>query len=86
MKAWLVIRKVIIFIVGCIVLLAGVVMLITPGPGLLGIIAGLLILSTEFEWAKQYLENARRKLKETNDKIRNKGKDKDKNKNNKSNR
>ena len=72
MKVLLLIRKAGIFIVGSLVLAAGAVMLITPGPGLLGIIAGLLILSTEFEWAQRYLDTARRKLKETNDKIRNK--------------
>ncbi len=72
MKAILLIRKVAIFIAGSLVLIAGVVMLVAPGPGLLGIIAGLLILSTEFEWAQRYLDTARRKLKETNEKIRNK--------------
>lgn len=60
--------------IGSIVLLAGLIMLVTPGPGLVGIIAGLLILSTEFEWAERYLHQARKKLKETNDKIRNRNK------------
>lgn len=70
--ALLFIRKIGIFILGSIVLLAGVIMLVTPGPGLLGIIAGLFILSVEFEWAKKHLHTARRKLKETNDKIKDK--------------
>lgn len=68
------IRKIVVAILGAIVLLAGVIMLITPGPGLIGIIAGLLILSTEFKWAEDYLHKARKKLKETNDKIRNRNK------------
>jgi uncharacterized protein (TIGR02611 family) len=38
-------------IVGVIVLLAGVVMLAVPGPGWATIVLGLVILSTEFEWA-----------------------------------
>lgn len=67
-------RKVGVALIGSIVLLAGLIMLVTPGPGLVGIIAGLLILSTEFEWAERYLHQARKKLKETNDKIRNRNK------------
>jgi uncharacterized protein (TIGR02611 family) len=35
---------------------AGVVMLVTPGPGLLVIITGLAILSTQFAWAGRALE------------------------------
>jgi len=34
-------------------------MLITPGPGLLVIIAGLAILAHEFTWAQRALEQAR---------------------------
>lgn len=64
------IRKIAIFIAGMLVLIAGVVMLVAPGPGLLGIIAGLLILSTEFDWARRHLHNARSKMKQVNDKIK----------------
>lgn len=64
-------RKLAIFIVGSAFLLAGVIMLVTPGPGLVAIIAGLLILSVEFEWAERYLHKARKKLRETNQKVRN---------------
>ncbi|HEX2048971.1 MAG TPA: PGPGW domain-containing protein [Acidimicrobiales bacterium] len=44
---------------GFIVLFVGVVMLVTPGPGLLVIIAGLAILAHEFAWAARALEKAR---------------------------
>ncbi len=37
--------------VGFTVLAVGLVMLVTPGPGLLVIIAGLAILAHEFSWA-----------------------------------
>jgi uncharacterized protein (TIGR02611 family) len=69
-------RKMAIFIVGAAFLLAGIIMLVTPGPGLVGIIAGLLILSVEFEWAERYLHKARQKLKETNEKVRGRNKPK----------
>ncbi|ACY97616.1 MULTISPECIES: PGPGW domain-containing protein [Thermomonospora] len=48
-----------VFTVGVTVLLGGLVMMITPGPGMLGIIVGLAILATEFAWAKRALRRAR---------------------------
>jgi uncharacterized protein (TIGR02611 family) len=37
-------------------LLAGIVMLLIPGPGWLTIAAGLAILATEFPWARRALD------------------------------
>ena len=45
--------------VGFAVLAVGLVMLITPGPGLLVIIAGLAILAHEFSWAATALEKVK---------------------------
>jgi uncharacterized protein (TIGR02611 family) len=42
------IRLPIIFIIGWLVVLAGIVMLITPGPGWAAIFLGFAILATEF--------------------------------------
>lgn len=44
---------------GFSVLTVGVIMLVTPGPGLLVIIAGLAILAHQFAWAARALEKAR---------------------------
>jgi uncharacterized protein (TIGR02611 family) len=52
-------RKIVILVSGMAVLLAGVVMLVIPGPGLLGIVAGLAILATEFAWARWMLKYAK---------------------------
>ena len=41
-----------------------VVMMVTPGPGIVGIILGLAILSTEYEWADRWLARARQKAHE----------------------
>ena len=46
---------------GFTVLLVGVVMLVTPGPGLLVIIAGLAVLAHQFAWAARALEKARQR-------------------------
>jgi uncharacterized protein (TIGR02611 family) len=45
--------------VGFTVLAVGVVMLVTPGPGLLVIIAGLAILAHQFAWAARALDKAK---------------------------
>ena len=41
---------------GFVVLAAGVVMLVTPGPGIPVIILGLGMLALEFAWAERWLE------------------------------
>ena len=40
-------------VVGTVLLVAGVIMIITPGPGLLFIFFGLSILGLEIEWARE---------------------------------
>ncbi|HNP34548.1 MAG TPA: PGPGW domain-containing protein [Woeseiaceae bacterium] len=52
-------RRVVVAIVGMTVLLLGVVMLVTPGPGLIVIPLGLAILSIEFAWARYWLRRVR---------------------------
>lgn len=47
--------------VGFAVLAAGLVLLVTPGPGLVVIIAGLAVLATQFTWAERALDTARAK-------------------------
>lgn len=54
--------KLVVTLVGSLVLSAGLVMMVTPGPGLLGIVAGLAILATEWDWADRWLTSARRRL------------------------
>lgn len=53
--------RVAVFVVGGALVLAGMVMLVTPGPGWLGIIVGLAVLATEFDWADGLLRWARRR-------------------------
>lgn len=56
--------KLVVTVVGTAVLTAGLIMMVTPGPGLVGIVAGLAILATEWDWADRWLTTARRKLHE----------------------
>ena len=52
-------RRVGVTIVGVAVLGLGIALLALPGPGVLVIALGFLILSSEYEWARRYFEKAR---------------------------
>jgi uncharacterized protein (TIGR02611 family) len=54
--------RLVVIAAGSAVTLAGVAMLVLPGPGLLAIAAGLAILATEFAWARGLLDRARARL------------------------
>ena len=51
-----VVRRLLLETLGWILVVAGVAALVLPGPGLLMIFAGLVILSQEYEWAERRLE------------------------------
>jgi uncharacterized protein (TIGR02611 family) len=55
-------KRIAVTIAGFVVVLAGVAMLVLPGPGLLVIIAGLAILATEYVWAQRLLKAAQRRF------------------------
>ena len=55
---------------GFIVVLAGVAMLVLPGPGLLVIAIGLGILALEFSWAERLLERAVDRLEVAADQVK----------------
>jgi tellurite resistance protein TerC len=57
-------RRIAVSLVGGTVLLIGMVMIITPGPALVFIPAGLAILSVEFAWARYWLGRVRAKTRE----------------------
>jgi uncharacterized protein (TIGR02611 family) len=56
------VRRVIVFILGISVLLAGIVMIVSPGPAVVVIPLGLGILATEFIWARRLLDSLKRRL------------------------
>ncbi len=49
-------KRLIKVVIGFTVLLLGLIMLVTPGPGIVTIILGLAILGTEFVWAKRLMK------------------------------
>ena len=65
------VRWVLTMVVGFVLLILGLIMMVTPGPGILFIFFGLSILALEIEWARelnkqgvQGLERLVAKLKE----------------------
>ncbi len=50
------VRRVFLIIAGFTLLLAGGVMLVTPGPGMVVIFLGLGLLAAEFVWARRLIE------------------------------
>jgi uncharacterized protein (TIGR02611 family) len=56
-------RKIIIAILGFTVIIIGILLIVTPGPAIIVIPAGLTILATEFPWAEKLLAKIKSKLK-----------------------
>lgn len=55
-------RRIAVLTVGSTVVLLGIVMLVTPGPGLIVIPIGLAILGAEFAWARLWLRRVRESI------------------------
>jgi hypothetical protein len=56
-------RKICIAVIGFTLILIGIILIVTPGPASLVIPAGLMVLATEFVWAKNLLKKFKSKLK-----------------------
>jgi uncharacterized protein (TIGR02611 family) len=54
------VRRVFRVVAGFTLLLAGAVMLVTPGPGWLVIVLGLGLLAAEFVWARRLMDRIKR--------------------------
>lgn len=76
-KTYKALRKIIVGVVGAVVVLIGIILLAIPGPGLVTIALGLVILSTEFDWAERHLKNVKKRISSVYDKAKNKQKKKE---------
>jgi hypothetical protein len=52
-------KRIAVTVIGFAALIAGGIMMVTPGPGILIIVAGLAILATEWAWAERLLDRAK---------------------------
>lgn len=53
-------KRIAVTVVGAALVVAGVVMMVLPGPGLLVVAAGFAVLGTEYVWAATVLERGKR--------------------------
>ena len=63
-------RRIAVSLVGAALLGAGLVMVVTPGPGLPVVLLGLLVLGTEYAWARRVLETTRERAARTARRVR----------------
>ena len=54
-------KRIVLEVVGWLLVIGGIAALVLPGPGLLGIFAGLVLLSQQYEWAEKRLEPVKKK-------------------------
>ena len=52
-------KRLLVFSVGVVILGAGLAMLVLPGPGVVVVVLGLLVLATEFAWAERALDRTK---------------------------
>ena len=60
-STYIALRRTLVLVIGVSVLVVGIIMIVTPGPAIVVIPAGLALLATEFLWARRLLE----RMKET---------------------
>ncbi len=63
-------RRVAVLVAGLILLVAGILLLVLPGPGLLVTMAGLALLATEYEWARRLLARLRQHARRLSNRVR----------------
>ncbi|HEX6790177.1 MAG TPA: PGPGW domain-containing protein [Candidatus Krumholzibacteria bacterium] len=63
-------RKIAIAIIGTTIVLLGVAMLVLPGPGILTIILGLMLLGVEFAFARRWLARLKATSRKAADRVR----------------
>ena len=62
-------RRIVITVIGFTVVIIGVIMLFTPGPGMIVIPVGIGILGLEFLWARRLLTRMKEKAKSAIDSV-----------------
>jgi uncharacterized protein (TIGR02611 family) len=63
-------KRIVGITIGFILLAAGLVMLVTPGPGVVALALGLALLAREFHWARRLLDRLKARSVEVRDAIR----------------
>lgn len=69
LKDWPIARKIVVAVIGGTIVLIGIVLLVAPGPGTIVIPIGLLILASEFAWARWLLRRGKHMMRKTKSKL-----------------
>jgi uncharacterized protein (TIGR02611 family) len=59
-------KRTVVVVTGSLLLIAGTIMLVTPGPGLVTIVGGLALLARVYRWPRRILAAVRAKLRRGN--------------------
>jgi uncharacterized protein (TIGR02611 family) len=62
-------RRIVVTVVGALLIVLGLIMIVTPGPGWLTVIAGLGVLSTEYTWARRALAHCKQRYGQAKDQV-----------------
>jgi uncharacterized protein (TIGR02611 family) len=62
-------KRIAVSVLGLLLLLAGLAMMVLPGPGILVIIAGLAVLATEYVWAQRALNYTKEKAEQAKNRV-----------------
>jgi uncharacterized protein (TIGR02611 family) len=68
------VRRVFLILAGFTLLVLGIIMIFTPGPGTPVILLGLGLLAAEFVWARRILERLKREGERLKDTVLRQGK------------
>lgn len=63
------VRRVFLVLAGFTLLLLGIIMIFTPGPGTPVILLGLGLLAAEFVWARRLMEHVKREAQRLKDTL-----------------
>jgi tellurite resistance protein TerC len=69
LRDWPVARKIVVAVIGTTIVLIGIAMVVLPGPGTVVILSGLVILASEFAWARWLLRRGKKIVKKTKSKA-----------------
>ena len=69
LKNWPFARKIVVAVIGGTIVVIGIVLLVVPGPGTVVIPIGLLIMASEFAWARWLLRRGKEMVTRTKEKV-----------------
>jgi tellurite resistance protein TerC len=62
-------RRTVVGVIGGTIVLIGIALIVLPGPALVVIPLGLLILASEFAWARRLLHRGREMIGKANNRV-----------------